>query len=122
MVAYNFKAEFAGAVESGRKRSTLRPVGKRRHADHDSMLELYTGMRTKACRLLRRTICTSSHRIVFVVNRNGGAIIRDGARLPPSRLRRLAELDGFESFAAMVDWFRDQYGNGRHDLVRITWI
>ena len=31
MVAYNFKPEFRDAVETGRKRMTIRPVGKRRH-------------------------------------------------------------------------------------------
>lgn len=32
MVAYSFQSRFAPAVESGRKRQTIRAVGKRRHA------------------------------------------------------------------------------------------
>ncbi len=60
MGAYNFRAQFAEDVESGRKTQTIRAERKdgRRPKVGDT-LKLYTGMRTKACRLLAVGRCTA---------------------------------------------------------------
>ena len=52
MPAYTFQSRFAPLVASGEKRQTIRAIGKRRHAAVGDRIQLYTGMRTKACRKL----------------------------------------------------------------------
>lgn len=52
MVAYSFNKGFVPSIESGRKRQTIR-APRRRHVRIGEQLQLYTGMRTKACRLIR---------------------------------------------------------------------
>lgn len=46
MVAYNFQARFAAAIEAGEKAITIRSIGRRRHARNGERLQLYTGQRT----------------------------------------------------------------------------
>jgi hypothetical protein len=61
MVAYSFKDRFGALIENGTKTHTFRVVTPgRRHAKVGDELQLYTGMRTKACRLRKRTECVSS--------------------------------------------------------------
>jgi hypothetical protein len=48
MVAYSFKKQFVPAIQSGRKRQTIRAL-RRRHARPGEMLQLYCGMRTATC-------------------------------------------------------------------------
>jgi len=58
VVAYNFQARFADAVERGEKSQTIRaPRKDGRHAKVGDALQLYTGMRTKQCRKLRDAKC-----------------------------------------------------------------
>jgi hypothetical protein len=52
MVAYNFKPQFAPLVEAGTKLQTIRAERRSRHAAPGEAIQLYTGMRTKACRKL----------------------------------------------------------------------
>ena len=60
MVAFNFKAQFADAVERGVKRQTIRAIRKDGRVPHiGSALQLYTGMRTKNCRKLKDAVCTN---------------------------------------------------------------
>lgn len=106
MVAYNFQARFAPAVESGEKSSTFRVTGKRRHARAGEMLQLYTGMRQKGCRLLRKATCTSAR--PMVVDAHGFAI--DGQRVPRDDANALARRDGFESWGDMIHWVAETHG------------
>lgn len=66
MVAYNFQARFAEPVERRIKRQTIRAWGKRRHAQKGEALQLYTGQRTTACRLLLEPTCYSSESVVIL--------------------------------------------------------
>lgn len=50
MVAYNFQSQFVEAIRNGSKSHTIRRNGKRRHARPGESLQLYSGMRTKACK------------------------------------------------------------------------
>jgi hypothetical protein len=52
MVAYSFNRRFVPAIESGIKSQTIR-APRRRHARPGERLQLYSDMRTKACRLIR---------------------------------------------------------------------
>lgn len=104
MVAYNFQAQFAPAVESGQKRRTIRAEGKRKHAQAGDALQLYTGMRQAGCRLLARSVCTASTYC---------AIREDGVTLgnhPREDVDAFAQADGFRDFEDMKAWFRETHG------------
>jgi hypothetical protein len=58
MVAYSFNRRFVPAIESGIKSQTIR-APRRRHARPGEWLQLYTGMRTKSCRLIRADVVCS---------------------------------------------------------------
>jgi hypothetical protein len=58
MVAYSFNRRFVPAIESGMKSQTIR-AHRRRHARPGEQLQLYTGMRTKSCRLIRSDVVCS---------------------------------------------------------------
>lgn len=109
MPAFNFQARFADAIESGEKVQTIRAewVDGRLPAKPGDRLALYTGQRTKACRKLAEVECVevSSIRIARV----------DGEPRVWVRCDRMdaevqARADGFESAAAMVDWFEETHG------------
>jgi len=104
MVAYNFQARFASDVEAGRKLRTIRAGGKRRHAQFGDPLQLYTGMRTRGCRLLRTAKCTGS---MFCLISEEGVTLGDQ---PQTSLDEFARADGFQDFENMKQWFRDTHG------------
>ena len=58
MTAYSFKQQFIAPILSGTKRQTIR-ADRKRHARQGEQLQLYTGMRTKQCRLIGRAVCES---------------------------------------------------------------
>lgn len=106
MVAYNFMTRFAADVESGKKPNTIRAIGKRRPPYPGEMLQLYTGMRTRNCRLLREEVCTA----VTPIEISDDGIFLDGRKLSGAEVFKLAEDDGFESPAEMLKFFRDTHG------------
>ena len=116
MPALNFKAQFAEDVESGHKRQTVRAHRKdgRPHAKVGDTIKLYTGMRTKACRLLGEATVTSIKpvRIEATQMYLDGKLMLAGlcSRDDPMTDNEFAEADGFDSFMDMADWFRDVHG------------
>lgn len=56
MVAYSFPKCFIDPILSGRKAQTIRG-DRRRHARPGEELQLYSGMRTRSCRLIGRATC-----------------------------------------------------------------
>lgn len=106
MVAYNFQKQFAEPVESGRKRQTIRANGKRRHARPGDNLQLYTGMRTKACRKLRDAVCHDSCPILIEADK----IWTFQPQELHTDLEAWARRDGFESWAAMRNFFEQTHG------------
>jgi hypothetical protein len=56
MVAYSFKATFRAPIITGTKRQTIR-ADRKRHARPGEQLQLYTGMRTRHCRIIGRAEC-----------------------------------------------------------------
>ena len=111
MPAINFQERFADMVESGEKRQTIRRVWKRPIKAGDA-LYLYTGMRTKRCRLLKEVSCKH---IQFIKLHVGclslqfpyGAVREYGAS---GCLNQFAEKDGFKDWPEMRDWFKERYG------------
>lgn len=108
MVAYNFKSQFAEAVEDGKKRQTIRANGKRHHAKPGQRLQLYTGMRTKGCRKLLDTECKKSLPVTIKESEWGDAVVfLNGVHV---NALRIAEADGFKSIKSMLDFFRETHG------------
>lgn len=117
MPALNFQKQFADAVEDGDKRQTVRAIRKdgRAHCKVGDTLKLYTGMRTKSCRLLGAAKVTRIRPIKI----NSTSMEIDGQKLPSAIHSRdqleqtdneFAEADGFKSFMDMAEWFDDTHG------------
>lgn len=103
MPAFNFKAEFAEAVENGQKRMTIRPTARAKAGD---TLKLYTGQRTKACRLLGEAVCTG----LAAVTVTARTVKLDPLDGDTPTAEALPQLDGFKSKAAFIAFFKAQYG------------
>lgn len=117
MVAYSFQQDFGPDILAGRKLSTIRPNGKRRHAAQGDELQLYTGMRTKSCRLLMRVPCLYSKSIEI---HHWGAVI-GGVGCKGENLEALARIEGFANAGNMQAWFENRYGLPAIDFTQIRW-
>lgn len=105
MPLYNFQQRFADAVESGAKTQTIRRLRKR-PTRAGEMLHLYTGLRSKNTRLLRRAKCVK----VLPIEIHPTHIIVDGVILTPDETRKFAIADGFSGRADFYDFWRDVHG------------
>ena len=127
MPALNFQNQFADAVQDGIKRQSVRAHRKdgRPIAKRGDELKLYTGMRSKACRLLgiARVIC------VVPVTIEATGMKLNGRYVPSSILTRdqieqtdneFAQADGFANFMEMSAWFDKTHGLP-FDGVVINW-
>jgi hypothetical protein len=105
MFVVNFSKQFADAVARGEKRQTVRKERKDgRRPVVGGTLALYTGMRTKSCRLLRETACT---RVLSIeIDLREGRIALDGVRLSIAASIEFARLDGFPTLPAFLEWFQ----------------
>lgn len=120
MTAYSFRPRFVAPVLAGTKRQTIR-AERRRHARPGEQMQLYTGMRTKHCRLIARVTCkeVSTIRIRFVpraVVINEFVDVRD--------VDEFARRDGFRNWADMLAFWREE--NAAADVnewtgVLLTW-
>lgn len=117
MVAYSFQGRFAEPILSGRKRQTIRAIGKRRHAEPGETLQLYQGMRTRGCRLIATAHC-SGWCLVTIRFRTGSVEFGDqhgavAGWLPsgrPTDLDAFARADGFGSWGDLALFWRDVHG------------
>lgn len=117
MPALNFSACFADKVAAGTKTKTIRAHRKDRRpiARSAQMIKLYTGMRTKACRLLGTGLVVCVERVV--IHPDGIEFCPGTARVwflrastKPDLINREAQADGFKDWAEMRDWFAETYG------------
>lgn len=107
MVAYSFKKQFGPPILAGTKAQTIR-ADRKRHARPGEELQLYTGMRTRQCRLIARVPCIAvspcridvQAHLVFA-NDNWARTARD--------LDAFAIRDGFRSWDEMVAFWRAQH-------------
>jgi len=107
MTAYNFKAQFADDIESGRKQQTIRTERKDSRVPREGdALQLYTGMRTKSCRKLRDTVCKYTREIIMT----DCGVKLDGQAVYPSTILNIAKADGFDSVESFRTFFKDTYG------------
>lgn len=121
MPLINFKKQFVEMIINHKKRQTIRKVRKRAIKRGDT-LYLYTGVRTKNCKFLLRTICSDT----FPIEINRYAIIIHKDYFTSSRisteheLNEFARQDGFDSFLAMLNFFKEEYELPFHGIL-IKW-
>ena len=116
MPALNFKREFEAAILDGDKTQTVRKPRRdgRPPARRGDRLKIYTGMRTKSCRLIETVTVTS----VDTVRIEATQMWVNGRLLPAAIYSRdseqtdneFAEADGFGSFMEMSKWFEETHG------------
>lgn len=103
MPAYNFQGRFAQMIVDGSKRQTIRPRRKRPTRSGD-VLQLYTGMRTKACRLLKVADCTSV--VPVMIDPVWSWVEMDGHVLSAADEGMFAQRDGFENADEFYTFFK----------------
>lgn len=111
MSALNFQKQFVPLIESGEKRQTIRAIRKdgRPPAHVGEPLKLYTGMRTKGCRLVGTVIVTCVERITIKhegFTGPGVKVYHAGA----AYLDEFARADGFKDWADLCAWFEKTHG------------
>lgn len=114
MVAYCFRPRFVAPILAGTKRQTIR-AHRRRHARPGEEVQLYTGMRTRACRLIGRAVCAAVEPVWLAFSPRAAAeLFRVGdTLLHPAAMERFAQADGFASVSDMAAfWFEHHAGPG----------
>lgn len=117
---FNFKKQFASAVESGQKTQTIRCKRKdgKRPAIGD-IAKLYTGLRTRSARLLRAAPVTEC--VSVRMHLDVGLIIVDGRKLDFAEASAFARADGFITPVEMRQWFKNQYKTDDFEGFCVHW-
>lgn len=109
--SFNFRSQFAEAVERGEKLQTIRQRRKDgRVPKPGDRVTLFTGMRTAYCRRLGESVivdCFPIHMDLEELGRR--VIVSNGIRLHIGEAESFAKLDGFKSALEMLEWFRQTY-------------
>jgi hypothetical protein len=116
----NFKPQFADAVQAGTKLQTIRghrKDGKR--IQRGDTLKLYTGLRTRATRLLREAPCELA--LSIRIDLQYDEVVIDGTKLDFEQRRDFARADGFTGWPQMRQWFRDEYQVHEFDGYLVKW-
>lgn len=108
-------------IETGRKCQTIRAVGRRRHARGGEELQLYTGMRTRQCRLIGRATCVACEPIEITFNPGAVKVPSTGAWRGLPKLDWFAQEDGFDDWAGMVAFWLAHHGLEPFTGLWITW-
>lgn len=112
MVAYSFQPQFVDPIRSGRKRHTVRAIGKRRHARPGEALQLYTGMRTRSCRLQARAVCekVAPIDIYFCDDAELDYLVIDDVQFrTPLHRNTFARDDGFKDWTELRAFWRKHH-------------
>ena len=115
MPALNFQARFVQAVESGRKRQSIRAQWKdgRFPFRPRQRLHLYTGLPTPAARKLGEGIISRVAAICIEEADDVGPlghVFIAGRGLDDYQAEDLAQAEGFNDFDEMMTWWRERYG------------
>jgi len=109
MVAYSFQRRFVAPILAGTKCQTIR-ADRRRHARPGEALQLYTGMRTKHCRLIARASCIEIVPVTLLFSDDPDD---EGVMLPgfghPGGLDGFARDDGFVDWSDLRAFWREQH-------------
>ena len=107
MVAYSFQKQFIAPILAGRKAQTVR-ADRKRHARPGEDLQLYSGMRTKHCRLIGTAVCMEIVPIRFELGVR--AVTLEGVRCDyPYALAQFARADGFHDWAELRRFWHAQH-------------
>lgn len=110
MVAYSFQPMFVAPILKGTKRQTIRAVGLKRHADEGDEMQLYTGMRTKRCKLIGTSQCIGAEPITLTFEPSPKVWTpRKGEIRSASALDRFAVSDGFGDWDELVAFWRKHH-------------
>lgn len=134
MVSYSFKPSFVRPIQLGIKQQTIR-LPRKRHARPGEPVQLFTGMRTRACRKLLDPdpICAGVSPVELDVGRHGIGICVNGCELKGDDAIAFAEADGFApvhhgvepapgiALLVMARWWALIHGVGRFEGVLVTW-
>jgi hypothetical protein len=122
MVAYSFKARFAAPIQSGVKRQTLRN-DRKRHALEGETLQLYTGMRTRSCKLIGLAICLAISRVrLDFVHRRVEFLETGTAYTELENTDQFAVSDGFADWRDMENFWAAEHPDLRQwEGVLIRW-
>lgn len=116
MVAYSFRPRFCLPIVEGTKGGTIRAVRKNGHAKPGDELQLYTGMRTRSCKLIARKRCIGVSRILLNFERNtvliGDEI--DGAWGIVPKLDVFARFDGFDNWGDLRNFWHAENGTSEY--------
>jgi hypothetical protein len=107
MVAYSFQRRFVEPILYGSKRQTVR-AHRARHARPGEQLQLYTGMRTRQCRLIAVGRCFTVEPIFLSM---GGTVVL-GTGTPRRRqvdCEAFARRDGFRDWDDLVAFWAEQH-------------
>jgi hypothetical protein len=103
MPAYSFKVQFVKLIEEGAKVHTIRRMRKN-PTKPGQLLWLYTGMRTKKCRLIMDAVCTSV--VPVKIYPKLGRVVLNGRMLSLDETLRLAVRDGFSNHMEFFEFFK----------------
>lgn len=107
MTAFNFKPVFAEMVEANEKFQTIRRLRKKHNPYPGEKLQLYCGMRTKACKKIKDVRCISVDKIWIEYER----ININGKELSQAERNEIAYADGFRhNPKTLYEFFLKQYG------------
>lgn len=121
MVAYSFKKQFAAPILAGTKAQTIR-ADRKRHARPGETMQLYTGMRTRVCRLIGTATCESIHPVT--INLQGNFVeISDVAKRGWEGLEAFARADGFDGWLSMrAFWAENHPGVTIFSGMLVRWL
>lgn len=108
MVAYSFKREFAQPITERVKRQTVR-ADRKRHARVGETLQLYTGMRTRSCRLIGLAVCVGVGEVRLDFQAESVSLWTGVILRSPVDLAAYAARDGFMSWDAMRQFWAAEH-------------
>lgn len=108
MVAYSFKGRFAEPILSGSKRQTIR-ADRKRHARPGEELQLYTGMRTRSCRLIGRATCLTVSPIEIGFGYPPFVEVHHREAVRDDELDHFARADGFADWADLAAFWAAEH-------------
>lgn len=109
MVAFSFQKQFAEPIIAGTKRQTIRARARAKPGDR---LQLYTGMRTKACRKIGDAVCRAIYPIILTIPDHHIRIEQSPRAIQYTSILQaeaFARMDGFADWAAMAAFFAKHY-------------
>ena len=123
MVAYSFRPQFVDPILAGLKRQTIR-AERKRHAREGERLQLYTGMRTRRCRLIGTTTCIGATNLrLFLAERRAESLDTGNAWTTAEETDAFAAADGFQDWAELKRfWAAEHPGLATFSGVMICWL